>query len=79
MTAEAPRVVIDPNAWVSGLINPYGAPGDVVRAVIGGRVTAVVSQQLLDERAGVLARPKLRRPIAHPHPDTCRRYPVKCW
>ena len=64
MSAEPPRVVIDPNVWVSGLINPYGAPAEVVRAVIGGRVIAVVSQQLLDELAGVLARPKLRRWIS---------------
>lgn len=61
MTAEARRVVIDPNVWVARLINPYGTPAEVVRAVIAGRVTAVVSRQLLDELAGVLARPKLRR------------------
>ncbi len=64
MSTEPPRVVIDPNVWVSGLINPYGAPAEVVRAVILKRVTAVVSQHLLDEIAGVLARPKLRRWIS---------------
>ena len=47
--------------WVSGLINPYGTPAEVVRAVIGRRVTAVVTQHLIDELAGVLARPRLRR------------------
>jgi putative PIN family toxin of toxin-antitoxin system len=64
LSAEPPRVVIDPNVWVSGLINPYGAPAEVIRAVIGKRVTAVVSQHLLDELAGVLGRPKLRRWIS---------------
>lgn len=33
----------------------------MVRAVISGRVTAVVTQHLIDELAGVLSRPKLRR------------------
>lgn len=64
MSAELPRVVIDPNVWVSGLINPYGAPAEVIRAVIGKRVTAVVNQHLLDDLAGVLGRPKLRRWIS---------------
>ena len=61
MLSEPFSVVIDPNVWVSGLINPYGVPAVVVRAVIAGRVTAVVTQHLIDELAGVLVRPKLRR------------------
>lgn len=64
MRAEPPRAVIDPNVWVSGLINPYGVPADVIRAVIHRQVIAVVSQHLLDELAGVLERPKLRRWIS---------------
>lgn len=56
--------MIDPNVWVSGLINPYGAPAEAVRAVIGRRVAAVVSQHLLDELSSVLARPKFRRWIS---------------
>ncbi|MHB1446238.1 MAG: putative toxin-antitoxin system toxin component, PIN family [Acidimicrobiales bacterium] len=55
---------MDPNVWVSGLINPYGAPAGAVRAVMDRQVTAVVTQHLLDELADVLARPKLRRWIA---------------
>lgn len=50
--------------WVSGLINPYGTPALVIEAVIGRHVRAVVTQQLLDELATVLARPKFRRWIA---------------
>ncbi|MGH3447111.1 MAG: putative toxin-antitoxin system toxin component, PIN family [Nocardioidaceae bacterium] len=55
------RVVIDPNVWISGLINPRGAPARAVAAVAGKRVTVVASQHLLDELATVLARPKFRR------------------
>jgi putative PIN family toxin of toxin-antitoxin system len=54
-------VVIDPNVWVSAVINPYGAPARVVEAVADGVLVAVVTQQLLDELAAVLIRPKLRR------------------
>lgn len=56
--------MIDPNVWISGLINPYGRPALVVRAVAGGELTAVVTQHLLDELAEVRARPKFRRWIA---------------
>ena len=50
--------------WISGLINPHGAPARVVAAVAAGRITAVISRRLLDELATVLTRPKLRRWIA---------------
>jgi putative PIN family toxin of toxin-antitoxin system len=46
---------------VSGLINPYGARARVIQAVAARRVTAVVSEHLLDELAAVLVRPKFRR------------------
>ncbi|MGH8922527.1 MAG: putative toxin-antitoxin system toxin component, PIN family [Actinomycetes bacterium] len=62
--SELLRVVIDPNVWVSGLINPYGPPALVIEAVAAGEVTAVVTRHLLDELAAVLARPKFRRWIA---------------
>ncbi len=45
---------------MSGLLNPYGTPAGVVQAVIDRRITAVVTQGLLDELAAVLARPKFR-------------------
>lgn len=49
---------------MSGLINPYGAPARVIQAVVARKVTAVVSQHLLDELAAVLVRPKFRRWVA---------------
>lgn len=59
-----PRVVIDPNVWISGLINPGGTPAGVVAASAAGRFTVVISRRLLDELTTVLARPKFRRWIA---------------
>ncbi|MEQ7127129.1 putative toxin-antitoxin system toxin component, PIN family [Actinopolymorpha sp. B11F2] len=56
--------MIDPNVWIAGLINPYGTPARVIEAVMADRITAVVCQELLDELAGVLARPKFRRWIS---------------
>jgi putative PIN family toxin of toxin-antitoxin system len=53
--------VIDPNVWVSGLINPYGAPARVIELVAVRLVTAVATRDLLDELAEVLGRPKFRR------------------
>lgn len=53
--------MIDPNVWVSALINPDGAPARVARAVAEGRVSAVVTEQLLEELAAVLLRPRFRR------------------
>jgi putative PIN family toxin of toxin-antitoxin system len=54
-------VVIDPNVWVSAVINPFGVPARVVEAVTTGKLVAVVSQHLLDELTAVLIRPKFRR------------------
>lgn len=58
------RVVIDPNVWISALINPYGPPARVVELVMTGAVVTVVTEPLLDELTDVLARPKLRRWIS---------------
>jgi putative PIN family toxin of toxin-antitoxin system len=55
------RIVADPNVWISALISPSGAPAAVVRAVLAGEVTVVVSPLLLDELGAVLSRRKFRR------------------
>lgn len=55
------RVVVDTNVFVSGLINPRGAPGTIVDAVIEGRITPVFSSETLAELHDVLARPRLQR------------------
>lgn len=56
--------MIDPNVWVSAVINPYGTPARVAEAVARNVITAVVSQQLVDELAAVLIRPKFRKWIS---------------
>ena len=55
------RAVIDPNVWISALISPSGAPADVLRAVLAGEATAIVTPHLLEELAEVLYRDKFRR------------------
>jgi putative PIN family toxin of toxin-antitoxin system len=57
-------VVIDPNVWVAGLINPYGTPARLIDAVTSEQITAVATQHLLDELSEVLLRPKFRRWIS---------------
>lgn len=54
-------MVIDPNVWVSAVINPFGVPARLVEAVTTGKLAAVVCQHLLDELTAVLIRPKFRR------------------
>lgn len=54
------RAVVDTNVWVSGLINPHGAPGTVLRAVAAGELIPVSSSSLIEEMKEVLERPRLR-------------------
>lgn len=53
------RVVVDPNVFVSAVIQPGGVRADGVRAGLAGRYRFVVCPKLIDELAGVLVRPKL--------------------
>jgi putative PIN family toxin of toxin-antitoxin system len=55
------RVIVDTNVFVSGLINPGGAPGAIVDAVLDGRVTPVFSAETLAELRDALTRPRLQR------------------
>jgi putative PIN family toxin of toxin-antitoxin system len=53
------RAVVDPGVLVSAFIGRRGSVGDrLVRAWRSGKVELIVSQLLLDELSGVLARPK---------------------
>jgi putative PIN family toxin of toxin-antitoxin system len=58
------RAVVDTNVWVSGFLNPHGAPARIRLAYRLGLFVAVISQPLLDELADVLSRPKLTRKYA---------------
>ena len=44
-----PRVFLDSNVIFSGLYSAEGAPATIVKYFIEGRMTVVISQQVLDE------------------------------
>ncbi|MBI4669725.1 MAG: putative toxin-antitoxin system toxin component, PIN family [Elusimicrobia bacterium] len=53
-------VLIDPNVWVSALINPYGFPAKILQAWLRGQFQVLVSGQLLKEVGQVLGRPNIK-------------------
>ena len=52
------RIVLDTNVLVSGLLSPFGPPGEIVRLASSGAVTLCVDARILSEYAEVLARPR---------------------
>lgn len=52
------RVVLDTNVLVSGLLSPFGLPGEIVRLVASGAVTLCFDARILAEYEEVLARPR---------------------
>ncbi len=52
-------VVLDTNVLVSGLINPSGAPGQIVDFLRAGALRLAVDDRILAEYADVLSRPEL--------------------
>ena len=54
------RVVLDTNVIISGLINPKGPPGEVLKALKAGRFILVTSQAINEEILEVMDRPRLR-------------------
>ncbi|MCE5190413.1 MAG: putative toxin-antitoxin system toxin component, PIN family [Actinomycetia bacterium] len=52
------RIVLDTNVLISGLLSPFGPPGEIVRMVSSGSLTLVVDARILSEYADVLARPR---------------------
>ena len=53
-------IVLDTNVLVSGLLSPFGPPGDIVRLLAAGAVRACYDARILDEYREVLSRPVLR-------------------
>ena len=51
------RVVIDTNVLVSGTLNPHGAPGRVIDALLAQTITALHDDRILAEYREVLLRP----------------------
>jgi uncharacterized protein len=58
------RAVVDSNVWVSALVNPAGAPAQVLAALRAQRFELVLSEPLLTELADVLRRPRFARRFA---------------
>lgn len=52
------RIVLDTNVLVSGLLIPYGPPGEIVRMASSGAITLCLDARILAEYAEVLSRPK---------------------
>jgi len=61
--AEPPLVFLDSNVIFSGLHSPSGPPGSVLRHMLDGRITVIVSRQILEE---VVRTFKKKLPLALP-------------
>jgi len=59
------KIVLDTNVLVSGLLNPHGAPGAIVRMVSSSTLTLCYDARILTEYRGVLSRPKFQFNIQH--------------
>lgn len=57
---EKSRLVLDTNVLVSGVLSPYGPPGQIVDLVVAAQIQLVVEPRVLAEYADVLHRPELR-------------------
>jgi putative PIN family toxin of toxin-antitoxin system len=58
------KVVVDTNVLVSGLLSPYGPPGEIVRMVAAGVLSLCFEARIFSEYSQVLKRPKF-----HFHPE----------
>lgn len=52
------RIVLDTNVLVSGLLSPFGPPGEIVRLVSDGSITLCLDARIIAEYEDVLARPR---------------------
>lgn len=59
------KVVLDTNVVVSGLLNPHGAPGNVLKLVLSRAVTICYDARLLSEYREVLLRREFGFDSAH--------------
>jgi uncharacterized protein len=56
-----PRLVIDTNVFVSGLISGAGSPAQILKAIQQGKVIHLVSDPIVEEYLRVLDYPQIRR------------------
>ena len=55
------RVVIDTNVLVSGIFWAEGPPGYILQRWLSGKLTVVVSREILDEYRGIITRLSSRK------------------
>jgi putative PIN family toxin of toxin-antitoxin system len=56
-----PRIVIDTNVFISGLISGVGSPAQILRAIQHGKVIHVVSDPIVEEYLRVLDYSHIRK------------------
>ena len=61
------KIVLDTNVIVSGVLTPFGAPGEIVRMVASGALELCYDARVLSEYQDVLLRPKF--PFDQDHID----------
>ena len=61
MSADPPRLVIDTNVFVSGLISASGAPARILNAIRLNRAIHVVSDPIVEEYLRVLDYSRIRK------------------
>ena len=54
------RVVADTNVIVSGLLNPYGIPAEILRLLLAGELIPIYDARIISEYREVLYRPKFK-------------------
>ncbi len=59
------KVVLDTNVVVSGLLSPFGPPGEIIRMTAGGLLALCYDARILSEYQSVLLREKFPFEKAH--------------
>jgi putative PIN family toxin of toxin-antitoxin system len=59
--SDLPRLVLDTNVFVSGLISPSGSPVRILRAIQNRKIIHLVSDPIVDEYLRVLDYPRIRK------------------
>ena len=54
------KIVLDTKVLVSGMLNPFGSPGNIVRMVSAGTLELCLDARIMAEYVEVLNRPKFQ-------------------
>ncbi len=54
------KIVLDTNVLISGLLNPFGPSGEIVRMIFSGDLIVHIDARILSEYKDVLHRPKFK-------------------